>query len=156
MSVVCGAMRRALATALLVAVAAGGAVAARGALLPGVETPSRNIGCFYVPIRPGTHANLLCRIAKAGYANATQAHCIAQPIGLDWHGFSLPDRGKAQIVCAGGLMYDARDRPAYVVLAYGRSWHYRAFTCVSRRVGLTCTTRAGHGLFLSRASYRLW
>jgi hypothetical protein len=149
-------MRRALAIVLLVAAVGGGAGAAWGALLPGVKTPSRNIGCFYVPIRPGAHGNLLCAITTADYAKAAQARCIAPPIGLDWHGFSLPDRGRAQIVCAGGIMYDARDKPAYVVLAYGKSWHYRNFTCVSRRVGLTCTTRAGHGLFLSRESYRLW
>ena len=60
-------------------------------------------------------------------------------------------------MCTGGVLYDiGRDTPAFVTLAYGRTWRYRGFTCVSRITGLTCTNRAGHGLFLSRASYRLF
>ena len=53
-------------------------------------------------------------------------------------------------------MYDARDTPTYVTLAYGKTWHFKAFTCTSRFTGLTCTNRAGHGLFLSRESWRAW
>ena len=44
----------------------------------------------------------------------------------------------------------------YVTLAYGRTWHSGAYTCRSRVTGLTCTNRAGHGLFLSRLSYRVF
>jgi len=146
-------MGRALAVMLIVGLTAGGAVAAR---LPGVKTPSRNISCFFVPIRSTTHANLLCNIKQSNYAKALQAHCISPPIGLDWHGFQLPDAKKAQVVCAGGIMYDPRDRPTLVTLAYGKTWHYKAFTCKSRATGLTCTNRAGHGLFLSRESYRVF
>ena len=42
----------------------------------------------------------------------------------------------------------------YVTLRYGRTWRNGAYTCRSRLTGLTCTNRAGHGLFLSRVSYR--
>jgi hypothetical protein len=55
-------MGRAIAIVLAVAVFAGAAAAAR---LPGVETPSRNISCFYVPVRPTARANLLCNIKRA-------------------------------------------------------------------------------------------
>src|SRR5436309_4174760 len=104
-------MRRLVIVALVLAVGAGASAAAR---LPGVKTPSRNISCFFVPIRPTTHANLLCNIKQSNYAKALQDHCISPPIGLDWHGFQLPDAKKAQVVCAGGIMYDPRDRPTLV------------------------------------------
>jgi hypothetical protein len=53
-------------------------------------------------------------------------------------------------------MYDARDTPTFVTLAYGKTWRHRGFTCTSRFTGLTCTNAAGHGLFISRASWRAW
>ena len=142
-------------TALLsvVLVAAASASAAR---LPGVRTPSRNIDCFFVPERPTTHGHLLCNIRRANYAVALQRQCISPPTGLDWHGFEVPETKRAQVVCAGGIMYDARDRPSPVTLAYGRTWRFKTFTCISRRTGLTCTNRRGHGLFLSRETYRLF
>jgi hypothetical protein len=147
-------MARFLATLLVFALCAGAAGAAK---LPGVKTPSRNISCFYVPVKPTTHGNLLCNIKRASYTGALQHQCIDGAAGLDWHGFSLSETKKAQVVCSGGVLYDiGRDTPRYVVLAYGRSWHYEQFACVSRVTGLTCTNRAGHGLFLSRASYRLF
>jgi hypothetical protein len=126
------------------------------ALLPGVRTPSHNISCFYVPIRPTQQANLLCDIHRAAYTGALQHQCIDGPAGLDWHGFELRSNGRARVVCAGGIMYDGRDRPVYRTLAYGTRWRYRAFRCASRVTGLTCTNRLGHGLFLSRDSYRLF
>jgi hypothetical protein len=130
---------------------------AGAATLPGVKTPTRNISCFYVPVKPTTHGNLLCDIKQASYTGALQHQCIDGPAGLDWHGFSLSETKKAQVVCTGGVLYDiGRDTPRYVVLAYGNTWHAHGFTCVSRFTGLTCTNRAGHGLFLSRASYRLF
>jgi hypothetical protein len=144
---------RALVLLVIAGLAAGGATAAR---LPGVKTPTRNISCFYVPQRPTVHGSLLCDIKHASYTGALQHQCIDGPAGLDWHGFQLSESKRGQVVCAGGLMYDARDTPVYVVLAYGRVWHYRGFTCASSFTGLTCTNRAGHGLFLSRESYRLF
>ena len=53
-------VKRALVVfALATAVAAA---AAHAAPLPGVKTPTRNISCFYVPIKPTAHGNLLCDI----------------------------------------------------------------------------------------------
>jgi hypothetical protein len=144
---------RALALLAALAVLAPAALAAP---LPGVKTPSRNISCFVVPIKPTTRSNLLCDIHRASYLRGVQDTCMARA-SLDWHGFSLPQDGKASLVCAGGIMYDAgRDSPVYTVLAYGRTWRSHGFTCRSRTSGLTCTNARGHGLFLSRESYRLW
>ena len=121
--------------------------AALAAPLPGVKTPTRNISCFYVPIKPTARGTLLCDIKASSYSRAQQDGCQART-GLDWHGFQLSNRGKAQPVCTGGVLYDiGRDTPTFVVLAYGHTW---------RSHGFTCTNGHAHGLFLSRASYRLW
>jgi hypothetical protein len=138
-----------LATLVVVSVA-------HAAPLPGVKTPTRNISCFYVPIKPTMRGNLLCNITTSSYARAEQEGCQART-GLDWHGFELSLRGKAQPACTGGVLYDiGRDRPSFVVLAYGHTWRSHGFTCRSRVSGLTCANGHGHGLFLSRASFRLW
>ncbi len=147
-------MNRARVVFALVALVA--CSAAYAAPLPGVKSPTRNISCFYVPIKPTTRGNLLCAIAKSSYSRAQQDGCQAR-VGLDWHGFELSNRGKAQPVCSGGVLYDiGRDTPTFVVLAYGRTWRSHGFTCRSRVAGLTCTNGHGHGLLLSRLAYRLW
>lgn len=141
---------------LVFAVNLAAASAAFAIPLPGVKTPSRNISCFYVPIKPTARGNLLCDIKQSSYGRAEQAGCQART-GLDWHGFSMSTTGRALPVCTGGVLYDiGRDKPTFIVLAYGRTWRYRGFTCTSRITGLTCTNGHRHGLFLSRESRRLW
>jgi hypothetical protein len=142
-----------------------GVAGADAAKLPGVKTPTRNISCFWVPIKKSvsspitasTRGNLLCDIKHAVYLKAEQNGCQAR-VGLDWHGYELPwNNRRAQPVCSGGILYDVgRDTPTFRVLAYGKTWRFRGFTCTSRFTGLTCTNRSGHGLFLSRESRRLW
>jgi hypothetical protein len=145
--------RTVLVVALVTAVSAS---AAHAIPLPGVKTPTRNISCFYVPIKPTTHGNLLCDIKRASYGRSLQSRCQSRT-GLDWHGFQLPWNRKASPSCAGGVLYDiGRDTPRLVVLAYGRTWRAHGFTCTSRVTGLTCVNGTGHGLFLSRESYRAW
>jgi hypothetical protein len=143
-----------LVVVALVAAVAGASAGA--ALLPGVKTPTLNISCFYVPIKPTARGNLLCDIKRSSYSRAQQNGCQARS-GLDWHGFELSNRGKALPVCTGGVLYDiGRDTPRFVVLAYGHTWRSHGFTCTSRPTGLTCTNGHGHGLFVSRESFRLW
>jgi hypothetical protein len=145
-----------LLVALTVVAGLSAVGAGLAAPLPGVKTPSRNISCFYVPIKPTTHGNLLCNIRRASYARAAQDSCMARA-GLDWHGYELAWNGKALPACTGGILYDiGRDTPVFRILAYGRTWRSHGFTCTSRVTGLTCTNSRGHGLFLSRESYRLW
>jgi hypothetical protein len=145
--------KRLFIVVLVLALCSGAAAAAR---LPGVRTPSKNISCFYVPQRPTAHGNLLCNIKHAVYTRALQARCIAPPTGLDWHGFTLSDTKRSEVLCAGGLMYDGSDTPTFVTLAYGTTWRHGGLRCTSRVTGLTCTNAAGHGLFLSRESWRAW
>jgi hypothetical protein len=121
--------------------------------LPGVVTPSGNIHCFYVPAKP---AHLLCDIHRADFEAREQAGCQARA-GLDWHGWEVYATRRAEAVCSGGILYDSNhDKPAYRRLAYGRTWTFAAFTCLSRISGLTCSSGTGHGLFVSRQSWRAW
>lgn len=133
---------------------AGGAAAARTPI-PGIRTPSGNITCLLVP---GTPAMLRCSIRQAVYAATLQARCLApNGSGVDWHGFELSPARKGAVTCSGGILYSpATQRPVYTVLPYGRAWRKGAFTCVSRRTGLTCRNSRGHGLFLARESWRAW
>jgi hypothetical protein len=137
---------------ILAAAAAVLAPQATAAQLPGFRSPSGNIECLYVP---GPSTNLLCSIGHATYARALQARCMGPTgAGVDWHGFSLGATTKGSVLCTGGILYNANDRPSYVTLAYGKTWRHGAFTCSSRLAGVTCRNRAGHGLFISRQSWR--
>jgi hypothetical protein len=107
------------------------------AVTPGIRTPTGNIACFV------SHRVLHCEIRSAAY----RPRCT----DLDWHGWEMTARGRVQITCSGGILYDTP--PHYVTLAYGRSWHVGPFTCVSRRTGMSCRNLAGHALFVSRDSW---
>ncbi len=67
---------------------------------------------------------------------------------LDWTGVAM-GTGKAGPACAGDTVYDLKAP----VLGYGRTWRRGPFTCLSMRVGLSCSNRSGHGFFLSRESW---
>jgi hypothetical protein len=129
-----------------------GAAAAKTPL-PGIRSPSRNITCFFVPGPPG---HLLCDIRRAAYLRQVQDQCMATA-GLDWHGFELSPSRPGSYVCSGGILYNSNtSEPRFATLAYGRSWTHGPFTCHSRVTGLTCSSRTGHGLFLSRETWRRW
>jgi hypothetical protein len=146
-------MRRVAVLVVLLALAASDVALAK-TTLPGFRSPSRNIRCFRNAEPPGT---LHCSIARADYAQRLTAYCAAPPIGVDWGGFELGPTRKAAVTCTGGVLYSpGSQRLNDTVLPYGRTWRSGPFTCVSRVAGVTCTSRAGHGLFVSRQSYRLW
>jgi hypothetical protein len=66
---------------------------------------------------------------------------------FDWGvGMRMEARGRAKILCAS----DTVNQPGARVLQYGWTFRRGGFTCVSRRVGLRCTNRDGHGFQLSR------
>ena len=127
-------------------------IALAGAFLPGFKSPSGNISCFVVPGRPSV---LRCQIVHADYAKSLQASCMKPDgSGVDWHGFELPGTGRGAVTCTSGILYNPDDHPRYVTLAYGHTWRLGVFTCRSRVTGVTCTNRRGHGLFISRQTYR--
>jgi len=138
----------------LVLACAGPAVAKT--VLPGFHSPSGNITCVYVPRAGG--GTLRCEIAHADYARTLQTRCMGPTgAGVDWRGFELGDAARGEVTCSGGILYNpGTQRPAYVNLPYGRTWRHGVFTCASRTSGVTCRNRSGHGLFLSRQTWRVW
>jgi hypothetical protein len=136
--------------------AAGSAAAPKP--IPGIRSPSRNIRCLFLPpARGASGANLHCTIGRANYAAALQHRCSSGPAGLDWHGFELPATRKGAVTCSGGILDDpGTQRPTYKTLPYGKTWRHGPFTCASRLAGVTCTNTRGHGLFLSRQSWRVF
>lgn len=139
------------AAAILIAAVAASSAAARQTL-PGFRSPTGNIKCYYNPNGLGSagfRPTLKCGLEHADYATTLQHRCEAG----DWHGWTLTPRGKPSLFCPGGA---SGDHPLYPTLAYGRSWKRGAFTCTSRVTGVTCRSRTGHGLFISRQAYRTW
>jgi hypothetical protein len=134
---------------LLAALAFAGA--ARAGTVPAFRSPSGNISCAFVA-KPGM---LFCNIVQSSYAQRLQARCM-QPdgSGVDWHGFELSSRRAGQVTCSGGLLVMGTLR--YVTVPYGETWRRGAFACTSRVTGVTCRNRAGHGVFVSRGSWRVW
>jgi hypothetical protein len=142
------------AAVVLAALLLAAPAAAAKTPLPGIRTPSGNISCFYVP---GSPPVLQCRIKQASYAKKLTNYCGSPSIGVDWGGFSLGPTKKGGVTCTGGVLYDPdTQRPVFTTLPYGKTWQQGVFTCTSAATGLTCRSRAGHGLFISRESYRLF
>jgi hypothetical protein len=145
-------MKTSLLIVIAVAALAASAASAAGRVLPGFRSPSGNIKCYYnakaLTPRGFTRA-VTCSIVHADYAMKLQRRCEAG----DWHGFTLTPRGKPMLFCPAGA---GGDRPVYTKLAYGKSWQRGPFTCTSRVTGVTCRSRTGHGLFISRHTYRTW
>ena len=144
--------------AMLFAVFSSSGLGASTTTLPGIRSPSGNIKCLFVPGSGSSGSRLLCSIAHSSYAGKLQERCLGQDgSGVDWHGFNLTSGGKGHITCTGGILYSPdTQHPRYVTLPYGKSWRQGVFTCSSRVTGVTCRNRTGYGLFISRASWRVW
>jgi hypothetical protein len=147
-------LARALAVAILAVVVAAAPAGAAKTKLPGFHSPTGNIKCYW---EPGPPSIVRCQIARADYAKTLTAHCAAPPIGVDWGGFELSATRKAAVTCTGGVLYSPEtQQPMFVDLPYGKTWRHGVFACDSRTTGVTCRSRTGHGLFLSRESWRAW
>ena len=155
-------MKRRLATVLLVLGASAlnfGSLAGSATQLPGFRSPSGNISCLFIPSAPldsgsgRTPATILCKLAHADYAKTLQKRCK----GLDWHGFLLPATRKGAINCSGGILYNPNTQhPSYATLAYGKTWRQKMFSCTSQLNGVNCSNPHGHGMFISRQTWRTW
>jgi hypothetical protein len=154
-------VKRLLVVTLLVLVASASASAAT---LPGFRSPSGNISCLFIPSTPldsgsgRTPAAILCKLAHADYASALQKRCMSpNGSGVDWHGFSLPAARKGAVLCSGGILYNpTTQHPKYITLAYGKTWRQKMFSCTSQLAGVNCSNPHGHGIFISRQTWRTW
>jgi hypothetical protein len=130
---------------VLVAALALALAAPAEAIVVQFRTPSSNIGCVFSsdPRIGGTY--LRCDILS-GLKPKPKRACQ-----LDLTGFQMAPRGRATVVCAGDT---AVNRQAHA-LRYGTKWSRGGFTCASKKTGLRCRNRSGHGFVLSRThSYR--
>jgi len=148
-------MKRLLVVTLLALVAS---VPASATNLPGFRSPSGNISCLFIPSSSGAPATILCKLAHADYAKALQARCMGSTgAGVDWHGFSLPAARKGAVNCSGGILYNpTTQHPRYITLAYGKTWRQKMFSCTSQLNGVNCSNPSGHGMFISRQTWRTW
>lgn len=147
-------MLRILALALVAAaLAASGPTRAQTATprIGYFKTPSGNIVCGHSVAASARETSVECGI-RSGLKPAPRNTCT----DLDYSGkrVGLTALGRAvPVVCAGDpgpFLFASRAR----VLAYGRTWRGGGIACTSRRTGLTCRNRRGHGFFLSRARWR--
>ena len=133
---------------LLVAVAALALAGSANAVISFFRTPSSNIGCLYSS-EPGSGGPYLRCDILSGLKPAPK-----RPKGctLDWkYGYRIRPTGRALTVCAGDTAVNRRAK----IVPYGAKWSRGGFTCLSRKAGLRCHNRSGHGFFLSkRHSYR--
>ena len=152
-----------IAAAVLCALASAG-VAGAATSIPGFRSPSGNISCVFVPSSPlasgtgRTPATILCTVAHADYAKTLQGRCLGPSgAGVDWHGFILPAARKGAVSCSGGILYNpTTQRPKYSTLAYGKVWRQKMFSCRSQVTGVNCSNPHGHGMFISRETWRTW
>jgi hypothetical protein len=143
-------MKRSLLISAVLALAISASAAA--GVLPGFQSPTGNIRCYYNPhglSSRGVTPLVRCGLEHADYSMQLQRRCKAG----DWHGFTLTPKGRPLLYCPGGA---GGIRVASRTLAYGRTWQRGPFTCTSRITGVTCRNHTGHGLFISRQAYRSW
>ena len=113
------------------------------------HTPSNNIGCAMSDSK-ALGAGVRCDIGEHSWPLPPRPKTYACTQVDYISGLSLGAKGKAQFFCAGDTVMHQGS-----VLKYGHHLNDGRFTCWSRRSGVTCHNRHnGHGLFLSRASYR--
>jgi hypothetical protein len=143
---------------VLVLLVLGIAAPASAATLPGFRSPSGNISCLFIPSASGAPATILCKLAHSDYAKALQARCMGSTgAGVDWHGFLLPAARKGTVICSGGILYNpTTQHPSYITLAYGKTWRQKMFSCTSQVNGVNCSNPHGHGMFISRQTWRTW
>jgi hypothetical protein len=135
-----------LVAAVCSAVTASQAANAHSMRLIGFRMPSGNIACQYFRAEFGHKAVIRCDIFS-GLKPEPRKACE-----LDWTGIAMTKRGKASPVCAGDTVNDKRLR----ILHYGQTWKHRGIGCKSKRTGLKCHNRGGHGFFLSRQRWRVY
>ena len=111
------------------------------------RTPSGNIGCVYATDY-GHRASLRCDI-RSGLKPMPRR---PKNCDLDWgDSYEMGVTGPVYVTCHGDTAIDPRSR----VLRYGTTWKKSGFACTSKRSGLRCHNKSGHGFFISRQrSYR--
>jgi hypothetical protein len=132
---------------------AAGVAACAGAAPLGAARASALQRFFQTP-----SGNIACEVdedaAVGSFAGRRTLFCVvfsASSSGRGQRTWLMTTTGRAHVTWI--VANIATETPT---LAYGRSWSFKGFSCRSRRVGLTCSNRSGHGFFLSRQHQRIF
>lgn len=110
------------------------------------ETPSGRIGCA-----ASTHpTSLRCDTAFPTSFSKSDRHCEFGDYG---QAFVIKPNGGADAICAGDTVLSASDART---IEYGQTWLLGPYRCASRKSGLRCENREGHGVELSLESQRVF
>jgi hypothetical protein len=103
------------------------------------QTPSHNIACV------GDAKSIRCDTRFV--TKFSQPQYKPKGCDVDWGPLGMGPTGRAHVLCVG----DTALNPKAKVLPYGRSRLYAGkFRCTSRKSGLRCQNRSGHGFFIAR------
>jgi hypothetical protein len=142
-----------LGAAVGIVVSRGARASATALTLRYFKTPSANIVCQYSFGDPQFPPNLDCAIKTGLKPPPKRKKCDAGDYTDSMVFMEVTGHARYQR-CAGDpgpLLGEAKAK----VLAYGKTWRHGSLRCTSRRSGLTCRNRSGHGWTLSRAHSKL-
>ncbi len=106
-------------------------------------TPTGNIGCHYIPAGGTSTYESADGLAELQCDRVEPAY-VAVILGAKGKAKRINDPGE-QGCCS-----------LTQKLSYGSSWSAGPFTCLSATNGLTCTSSAGHGFFISKAKITVY
>jgi hypothetical protein len=109
------------------------------------RSPSGNIGCALY------EGGARCDIRKRDWSPPPRPAKCPKQTGYG-QGVEVAHAGEASFVCAGDTALD----PTSSSLSYGTASEVGGSECISRKNGVTCVNRAGHGFFLSIQSYQIF
>lgn len=109
------------------------------------RSPSGNIGCALY------EGGARCDIRKRDWSPPPRPAQCPKETGYG-QGVEVAHTGEAGFVCAGDTALD----PSSSSLSYGTASEVGGSECISRKNGVTCVNRAGHGFFLSIQSYQIF
>ncbi|CAN7279387.1 hypothetical protein [Mesorhizobium sp. LjRoot246] len=101
-------------------------------------TPSGNIGCHYIP-KGGTSTYQPMTGGPELQCDRVEPAYVA--VFLDHKGKAVKTENPGEQGCCS----------LEQKLEYGNRWSEAPFTCLSAKIGLTCTSSDGHGFFISKS-----
>ena len=110
------------------------------------RSPTGNIHCAIMDL--SDYKGVRCDLTSFTPSFPRPADC-----DLDWgYALEVTTRGKGAPLCAG----DTVKSPDARVLKYGETISRAGFSCTSRRDGMTCRARSGHGFTAARKAQKVF
>lgn len=139
--------RRHLITGLVAAGLLAGTATSASALVH-FKSPSGNIGCI------GDRTEVRCDIRQSSATPPPRPKTCRFDWGTAYVITPKAKRGRG--LCASDTTLPTPGDRSIRAIAYGTSIRFGPLKCTSRRTGMTCRNRLGHGFRLSRQVIRLF